>query len=169
VLDVQISLGSNLGQGSRFSVNLAAVGQVQTEEPFAAIPTVPQLKNAKPSLKILVVEDDLANQEAMRAFLASRDHDFDCIGDAQTASEIGDAFDCALVDYHLGGAMTGLDVIEALSAHHPSARFALTTAASEDFFLERAQAMQVAVFRKPVDPDALDQWLAQTTVVSGRS
>jgi CheY-like chemotaxis protein len=73
------------------------------------------------------------------------------------------------VDYHLGGAMTGLDVIDALRVHYPSARFALTTAATEDVFLERAQAMQVAVFRKPVDPDALDQWLAQTTVVSGRS
>lgn len=169
VLDVQISLGSNLGQGSRFSVSLAGVAQVQAEEPLAALPNVPQPRNAKPSLKILVVEDDPANQEAMRAFLASRYYDFDCIGDAQTASEIRDAFDCALVDYHLGGEMTGLDVIEALSAHHPSARFALTTAASERVFLERAQAMQVAVFRKPVDPDALDQWLAQATVVSGGS
>ena len=169
VLDVQISLGSNLGQGSRFSVSLAAVAQVQTEEPPSALPAIPQPRNAKPSLKILVVEDDLANQEAMRAFLVSRDYDFDCIGDAQTAREIREPFDCALVDYHLGSAMTGLDVIEALSAHHPSARFALTTAASEDVFLERAQAMQVAVFRKPVDPDALDQWLAQTTFLSGRS
>lgn len=169
VLDVQISLGSNLGQGSRFSVSFAAVAQVQTEKPFAAIPTVPQLKNANPSLKILVVEDDPANQEAMRAFLASLDHDFDCIGDAQSASKIREAFDCALVDYHLGDTLTGLDVIEALRVQHPSARFALTTAASEDVFLERAQAMQLAVFRKPVDPDALDQWLAQTNVVSGRS
>ncbi len=169
VLDVQISLGSNLGQGSRFSVTLAAIAQVQTEEPRVALTTDPQVRNPKPALKILVVEDDLANQEAMRAFLVSRDYDFDCIGDAQTASEIRDGFDCALVDYHLGGAMTGLDVIEALSSHHPSARFALTTAASESDFMERAQAMKVVVFRKPVDPEALDQWLAQTPVVSGRS
>ncbi len=169
VLDVQISLASNLGQGSRFSVSLAALAPVQAEELGRALTAVSQPRNAKPSLKILVVEDDLANQEAMRAFLDSRDYQFDCVGDAQTASAIREAFDCALVDYHLGDALTGLDVIEALRVHHPSARFALTTAASESAFLERAHAMQVAVFRKPVDPDALDQWLAQSAIGLSRS
>ncbi len=66
--------------------------------------------------------------------------------------QIRAAFDCALVDFHLGGDQTGLDVIEALRAYHPQARFALTTAASPQDFLERALAMQVEVFRKPVDP-----------------
>jgi len=163
VLDAQISLSSNLGQGSRFSVTLDAATQTQTEVPLTSPRSAPQPHKVSPSLKILVVEDDPANQEAMRAFLDSRGYTYQCAGDAALAMQFRAAFDCALVDFHLGSDQTGLDVIEALRPHHPQARFALTTAASSQDFLERAQAMQVEVFRKPVDPAALDLWLAQVS------
>jgi CheY-like chemotaxis protein len=168
VLDAQISLASNPGQGSRFSVSLDAL---PSSGAVRAVPT----PSAKPvaqaiprGLKILVVEDDPANQEAMRAFLESRGHTYQCRGDVASALQVREAFDYALVDFHLGSDLTGLDVIEELRAHHPQAHFALTTAASPQDFLERAQAMGVEVFRKPIDPAALDQWLAQASPQLGR-
>ncbi len=167
VLDAQISLSSSLGQGSRFSVTLDAATQTLTEVSLTSPLSAPPSQKANPSLRILVVEDDAVNREAMRAFLDSRGYAYQCAGDAASAMQIRTAFNCALVDFHLGSDQTGLDVIEALRAHHPQARFALTTAASPHDFLERAQAMHVEVFRKPVDPAALDQWLAQASSDSG--
>lgn len=168
VLDVPISLASNLGQGSRFSVTLDAIPHVQKEALQGTVRPVLKSSNNGRSLKILVVEDDPANLEAMRAFLDSRGFAYTCIDNAHEALEVEGAFDCALVDYHLGSATTGLDVIEALQVRHPKAGFALTTAAPEQVFLERAQDLQVAVFRKPVDPLALDQWLQEIRLRSGR-
>ncbi|GBF57062.1 sensor protein TorS [Candidatus Phycosocius bacilliformis] len=162
VLGAEVGLQSSVGQGSRFSVSLSACQD--------ASPPVPHPQSAAgqsagglvtSALTILVVEDDLANQDAMLAFLNSRALQHICVGDAASALAVTDHFDGALVDYHLGGSQTGLDAIAGLRQRFPTARYALTTAASESEFADRANAMGVMVFRKPVDPAALDHWLAQ--------
>lgn len=166
VLDAQISLASNVGQGSRFSVALDAHPHTFSSQSAPNLSAGPMASAPPKGLRILVVEDDLANQEAMRAFLDSRQFTYHCLGDAKSAMQVRMPFDCALVDYDLGSDYSGLDVIETLRGHHPYARFALTTAAAPQDFMERAQSMQVDVFRKPVDPSTLDHWLAQTPPVS---
>ena len=162
VLGAQVSLQSNVGQGSRFSVALAAGHdpEFQALPQGLARPSLPKQRNG-PALKVLVVEDDRANQEAMIAFLDSRNYDHQCVTSPHQAKQVSQAFDCALVDFHLGSEETGLDLIIHLRIGNPHARFALTTAASEQEFLDRALAMGVEVFRKPIDPEALEVWLAR--------
>ncbi|MEN9873897.1 MAG: hypothetical protein RL186_794, partial [Pseudomonadota bacterium] len=71
LLDVPITMNSTPGSGSRFSVTVPAI-QLAPQE--AASDTATKFEPAgvpgtHPSLRVLLVEDDLTNQDAMRTYL----------------------------------------------------------------------------------------------------
>ena len=66
-----------------------------------------------------------------------------------------------MIDLDLGGAMDGIDLIEALRKTRPEARYALVTAAQEQIYKTRAEALGISVMRKPVSPYRLELWFGQ--------
>ncbi|MEN9873250.1 MAG: hypothetical protein RL186_147, partial [Pseudomonadota bacterium] len=118
-----------------------------------------------PSLRVLLVEDDLTNQDAMRTYLEGLGHTCTSANSAPEALAQTDAFDVALIDFNLGEGQDGLDVIAHLAKSHPHARFALITASPEADIEERALALDAAYFRKPVVPNDLAAWLHQGAVL----
>lgn len=160
LLGARISLYSRPGYGSRFSVALpraaiAAMGEAKQSAATAS------LRSLAPARRLLVVDDDAVNTEAMSDFLRKLDHQVSSATSAEQALDLAGPFDAALVDYNLGGQEDGLVLIERLRKRHPQARFALVSAARPADYAVRAQKLSVAVFPKPVDTERLERWLGE--------
>lgn len=158
LLKAHISLASTIGRGSRFSVSLPSCQIAQTAPTETSITTKAKVGLGR-AFKILLVDDNSANQEAMRAFLEGLGHTCVCIGNASDAAVYHDDFDLGLIDFNLGSGANGLDVIVALRNAHPKARFALVTAAPENTYWERAQTLDVDTFQKPIMLEKLETWI----------
>jgi Na+/proline symporter/signal transduction histidine kinase len=162
LLDAAISLNSALGRGSRFSVTLP----IYQGDGFASVRQTVLPSEAPPPrrtlpLRVLIVEDDIAVQDAMKAFLEGLGHSCACASTARQALGYGEAFDVGLIDFNLGEAADGLDVIAHLRQISPTARFALITAAPENDLSARISALDVTYMRKPIVPEMLEAWLNQ--------
>jgi Na+/proline symporter/signal transduction histidine kinase/CheY-like chemotaxis protein len=160
LLGLSTSLHSNLGKGSRFSVRLPIVEAQMVGDVVLA--TARPIANGEAGFKrlaILIVEDDLANQQAMVTFLSGLGHDCDVVSTAEQSRDWAGRFDVALVDFNLGIGPDGLHVIAHLCKAAPHARFALITAAPETEVGARAKALDVPIYQKPVDPTVLEGWL----------
>lgn len=157
LLDVPISLRSRTGHGSRFSVTL----------PVSASPAAPAAERAAAhvqpvaGMRILVVDDEAANGDALRAYLESAGHRVTIRLSASAALAESGPFDAALVDFNLGGGTDGLSLIDGLLTDRRVGRAALVTAEQPEAYRQRADAMGVAVFTKPIALAALDLWLGQ--------
>jgi signal transduction histidine kinase/Na+/proline symporter/CheY-like chemotaxis protein len=174
LLDVSISMHSRVGKGSRFSVTLPISGPIfgPIAGPIAGDASLPILAPYRDAhtkariksqpLRILVVEDNLVNQDAMSAYLMGLGHSCDSVSTGEAALAWQQPFDVALVDFNLGSELDGLAVIEHLRQTMPAARYALVTAAPESVIGARTKAMDVPIFPKPVDPETLTVWLAQS-------
>lgn len=162
LLNVAISMLSILGKGSRFSVTLPIVGPSGTATVLVAKDDH-KTKQALASkrLTVLVVEDNAANQEAMSLYLKGLGHACDFVSTGEAAIVWDKPFDVAFVDFNLGLGLDGLAAIEHMRKTVPMARFALVTAAPEATIGPRAKALAVPVFSKPVDTQALEEWLSK--------
>jgi CheY-like chemotaxis protein len=155
LLDARISLRSTPGKGSRFSVALP-LASLQQDLPIAA----PQRRHIlAQALNVLVVDDDIANCEAMESYVSRLGHHVSIATTAAQGVAYKLPFDVALVDFNLGEGSDGLHVIAALRQQHPSARFALVTATPVEDYANRAELIGVAVLHKPLSAANLEIWL----------
>jgi Na+/proline symporter/signal transduction histidine kinase/CheY-like chemotaxis protein len=156
LLDARISLRSTSGRGSRFSVALPLTS-FQHDLPIAA----PERRHIlAQALNILVVDDDIANCEAMESYLSRLGHHVRIATTAAQGMAHKAPFEVALVDFNLGEGVDGLHLIAALRLLHPAARFALVTATPAAEYANRAELPGVAVLHKPVSAADLETWLS---------
>jgi Na+/proline symporter/signal transduction histidine kinase len=165
VLDHQITVTSRAGQGSRFSVELAAVptpssaGSPPAPKPLAVLKL--------DDMAVLCVDNDQSILDGMATLLAGWGCQTFKATDLRSARGIlGGAptrLDGLLVDYHLDQG-NGLDVIVALRAQLGELPAILMTADRSPKVRAAANARQVHVLHKPLKPAALRALLTQWRV-----
>jgi signal transduction histidine kinase/Na+/proline symporter len=155
LLDARISLRSASGKGSRFSVALP-LAKLQHDLPIAA----PERRHIlTQALNILVVDDDIANCEAMESYLSRLGHHIRIATTTAQARSQKEPFDIGLIDFNLGEVGDGLHLITVLRQEQPGARFALVTATPAAEYANRDELSGVTVLHKPVGAGDLEIWL----------
>jgi Na+/proline symporter/signal transduction histidine kinase/ActR/RegA family two-component response regulator len=157
VLGARVSLRSEEGRGSRFSISLP----MSNAQPELATQIPLRDGTSDKRLSVMVVDDDLPNCEAMESYLAALGHDISRATSARDALKFTSHFDVALIDFNLGDKEDGLWLIGRLRERYPDARYALVTAARPTEYSARAKHAAVPVLRKPVSASELEQWLQQ--------
>ena len=106
VLDLDVTLKSEVGQGSRFTIGplpLSDGGGVD-------VANEPASDSIQTGLNILVVEDDPDTLQGLKALLQKWGHQVEASLDGDLSDLSGP--DLLIADYHLGMGLTGLWVIE---------------------------------------------------------
>ena len=158
LLQLPVSLRSAPGRGSVFAVTLEVVGRAR---PHAPEP-LPVARRTGP-LRVLCLDNDPSILTGLEAALASRG----C--QAVTALTAGEALeragegrpDVALLDFHLGEDVDGLEVAARLRADDPELPIALVSADPAISQDPRVSALSIAVLPKPLDPDRLWAFLGR--------
>ncbi|MGE0330948.1 MAG: ATP-binding protein [Ramlibacter sp.] len=152
LLRVQVRAVSHEGRGSVFCVGGIALAP-PGPEPRLAAGNVGLSMSILAGFRVVVVDDDQAVREALGALLQRWGCDASVHPEPPDLAELTDA-DFLLMDYELGGARNGLDVIrECAGAGDVRAAVMTGTVSSE---LERqAHQLGVVVFAKPVMPAQL--------------
>lgn len=145
------------GKGSCFAISLP----LAEASPVMAVPMTAAVLTPPTGLRLLVVDDDPANRAAMQAALDGMGHD--CVvaateGEALAASG---QFDGALVDFALGAARDGIDLIDALRGQSPELAMALVTAERSEAMLARLAERDIPLLAKPLAAAVLEQWIAE--------
>jgi two-component system, sensor histidine kinase and response regulator len=113
LLDGQIRVASNPGKGSVFSLDLPLQPQTPSTSQANPVPeTRPscgthesdRAKTNLPLARILVIEDDSANQMMMRMMLRRMGYEVECVSEGDKAVKLAqsNSFDLILMDRHLG-------------------------------------------------------------------
>lgn len=112
---------------------------------------------AADKLRILIVEDDLVQREALQQFFQRCGYRVAAAPDYDTALAAAQrlAPQVAICDWMILGRRTGVDVARALSARHELSIIFMTGASLTDLKRESSDLPVVRYFRKPVMPDAL--------------
>ncbi len=109
------------------------------------------------SFRVLLVEDDDSLRVCLGEFLADHGWDVGLAADGMQAIELAQRqrFDFSILDFHLPGGATGLEVFRRLCALRPLPAILMSGAASRD---EASMALQAGIFtflRKPLDLERL--------------
>ncbi|WP_343713525.1 NahK/ErcS family hybrid sensor histidine kinase/response regulator, partial [Inquilinus sp.] len=161
----RVSVRSRLGRGSVFELALP-----RAREPAAARPSeAPRRRSPGTDLAgrlVLCVDNDRAILTATRLLLEGWGCTVLTAVDAETAREAlqaaGRAPDMVLLDHHLAGAETGLDVLDALEAEiGRRLPAALVTADRTDPVKAAARSRDLPLLHKPLKPAALRALLVQ--------
>ena len=130
------------------------LGQWQAETPVA-----PALRATALQGRVVLVENDLVNREAMETLLRHWGLTVTSYADASAllSGQLGNgAIDLLLADYHLEGPMTGLELITTLRERGQyDGSAALVTADTSNALEEAASQADVTVIYKPVLPARL--------------
>ncbi|WP_247002773.1 response regulator [Aromatoleum buckelii] len=163
LLGLQIRVGSRLGRGSMFALELP-LGKAPRQLPQQPGPQ-------RRSLRIALVEDNPAVLDAVKCALESVGHE---VIAAQSRHEMLEALgerrpDAVVSDYRLMDGETGLDVIESVWELHDSMIPALVlTGETAPSFIRNMADRAIAVQHKPLDLEALQVCLANlVAAVSG--
>ncbi len=112
--DLQVK--SLLGRGTQFFFNLDLPALAAPEAP-RALAGQPGSNPAFPQLRILAVDDNIANQEVIRALLEDRCARLEVVGTGREAIALlkAETFDVALVDLEMPG-IDGIEVVRQVKA-----------------------------------------------------
>ncbi|MBB4843669.1 CheY-like chemotaxis protein [Paucibacter oligotrophus] len=114
-------------------------------------------------LKILVVDDSKVSRALIIALIMTRQPHAVVIeaGDGQAAVETArqEPPDLAILDINMP-VMSGLEAAEQIRRLAPQTRLALLTANAQDAMRQKAQALNVPLFKKPAKGEVIDQILA---------
>ncbi|HRQ66793.1 MAG TPA: PAS domain-containing hybrid sensor histidine kinase/response regulator, partial [Xanthomonadaceae bacterium] len=157
LLGHRIGLHSEPGRGTVFSVS------VQRALPSAQRTATPRAASPSPHLSVLVIDNEPAVLAAMQALLEGwRCRVSGARGAAEALAQIAATRpDVALVDYHLDGDETGLDLIAALRKHLPELPAILITADHSEILAKAAAEAGVPLLHKPLSPLKLRALLAR--------
>lgn len=161
LLGGRIDVASVPGKGSRFSLILPVL-EGAGRSPAGPRPGAEQ---APPrTLDVLVIDNDERIVAATCALLERLGHrPLAAATMAEALARCAQA-DLMLVDFQLDDGEDGLTLIAAARARCPGKLALLITAESGQAMLEQAEAMQVPVLAKPVDPDRLLRAMADLSV-----
>ncbi|MCY1039794.1 response regulator [Corallococcus sp. bb12-1] len=155
------------GSGASFAVRLPRFRDTAQDEeallpppPAMAPGGVPHLK--RPARRVLVVDDDLDNARMMGEVLGEEGYDVQVAHSPEVALRIWEKhpFDAALLDAVMPE-MTGWELARELRQRSPQALLAIVTGADVRGQNRASLALVDAVFRKPIDVGALDEFLTQ--------
>jgi Na+/proline symporter/signal transduction histidine kinase len=164
VLDHRIHMWSQPGKGTAFVVETqAAPAALAADAP--APPARPQAAAALSGLCVLCIDNEPAILDGMRALLEGWGCTVVTAADERLALRQLKAArltpDVLIADYHLDRG-NGLAAIRALhKAIRPDLKAILLTADRTAELRDKATALNVTVFNKPVKPAALRAWLSQ--------
>lgn len=158
LLGLTIALDSIPGRGSRFSVLLdPAPGAVPRR---AAVRAAPPPAAQAPRMTVLVVDNDPQILEASSALLGAMGHQVACARTIAEAIAQASGAAAALIDYDLDNGETGLVLIDRLRRSAPHLRAAMISATSDAALVRRLRRRGVPFLAKPVDPAAIEAFLA---------
>ncbi|MEL6363850.1 MAG: PAS-domain containing protein [Pseudomonadota bacterium] len=171
LLDAEIDLVSKPPKGASFSLTIdrAWVAAPQAGAPQAAAPkraAAGTLRDAR----VLCVENEAPALEAMTALLerwGAAPIPARTLAEAVAAFESG-GVDLMVLDYQLDGGETGFDVIRAARAAGVAAPAILATASQSDETRAGAEALDMTVLDKPVEPASF-RALAAQRIAEGRA
>lgn len=151
LLNVAITVESAAGAGSAFRLRLPLADSTQA----AVDASEPTWSLA--GRRVLVLDDDSMVRGAYVNALAA----MGCRAmaaatlDEATLQLSGAGCDAAVVDFHLGGGIEGLEAIERLRALRPSLPMVMVSADKDDAVVSAARRHALALLRKPVDAPTL--------------
>lgn len=151
-----LSLRSQVGQGTRFTVLLERTERGAVQDPLERLQPTP---GDITGLRVLLIEDNLnartAVQELLQAWGCEVRVAANKVEALQQLQEAG-APDVILSDYHLGAHETGIECIAALREQAGSTIGAcLMSGETHEDFLQEVKAAQLPLLHKPVRPAKL--------------
>jgi CheY-like chemotaxis protein len=151
-LNVEPRLGA---QGLQFTLRLVAI-----EAPTQVVAGAEPLK---PSRRVLVVDDDPDNAWMMAQALGDEGYDVQVAHSGQVARELwgSQRFDAALLDVLMPD-VSGWELARQFRQVSPRARLAMVTGADVRGQSRESLAQVDAVFGKPIDVGALDEFLSES-------
>jgi PAS domain S-box-containing protein len=151
--------GAGQGEGSRFTVRLPSTAGMQPveEKPAAAPPAAAQFR-------ILVADDNRDAADSLQRILEVYGHDVRVAYDGAAALQLGEAFEprVAVLDIGMPG-RNGYDVARAMRSRQ-GGRLTLVALTGWGQDGDRRRALEAGFdyhLTKPVDPDALNELLAE--------
>jgi signal transduction histidine kinase len=152
---------SESGQGGAFVVRLPRVRTAQER-------TTPQEAHTGPrrfqqTRRVLVVDDDLDNARMMAEVLGDEGYEVQVAPSAEVALQMWERrrYDAALLDALMPD-VTGWELAKELRKRTPQALLAIVTGMDVRGQNRANLALVDAVFRKPIDVGALDEFLSQS-------
>lgn len=152
-----LGLASQPGRGSRFSIH------VPTAEPVTTA-VAPAIRGGDLSaLDVWCLDNEESILAGMEAVLARWGCDIQLYRSADEILVAGDAAipDVILADYHLGGDVTGLDVLLRLRKHHPHLQGVVISADRSEEVMAAVREAGFQMLAKPLKPAALRAVLAR--------
>ncbi len=157
LLDIELTLDSKPGLGSRFSVRLPLTADFS--EPQLPVELLEAVDVS--SLHVLVIDDEVDVRESMRLLL----EELGClvlladgVEQAIKRAETG-RIDMVISDFRLKGSASGVDTIRQIQSIHPHIYPLLISGDTAPDRLQQAQAAQIALLHKPVTLDVLIEHL----------
>ncbi|HUO22964.1 MAG TPA: ATP-binding protein [Caulobacteraceae bacterium] len=158
LLGHELGVRSALGKGSVFYVTAPRAAQMRAPVPAAKPNALRQ------SVRVLCVENEALVLASLEMLLQRWGVAFETAARAEDALSLPGPWDVVLADFHLGGELDGLDLLEKLI---PRSRVrALITASPSEQTCSRAAEMGVEIIRKPVSPASLRAFLSRPSQLS---
>jgi CheY-like chemotaxis protein len=154
------------GQGGAFVVRLPRVREAHVgEAPAEARVIAP--RRFQQTRRVLVVDDDLDNARMMAEVLGDEGYDVQVAPSAEVALRMWESrrYDAALLDALMPD-VTGWELAKELRRRTPEALLAIVTGMDVRGQNRANLALVDAVFRKPIDVGALDEFLSQSDTPS---
>jgi len=157
LLQHTISLRSNLGCGSRFSLRVPLTS-LRFAVPDVAVDDDPA-GGELGALRVLIIEDDVLSNTALKALLESWGCQVSAFFEAHRAYlhvESGEVPDFVISDYRMSGGTNGIAAIQTLRAlcHH-TVSACLVSGDTEIDLKQQAADMGLVLLKKPVQPAKL--------------
>lgn len=168
LLDTSVSVRSQLGRGSRFSLSQPLAASHQTPETAA----FSDLDDPIVGLKLLIVEDDPDVRAALELLTRQWGVMADVVADADEALEILGrpvVYDVMLSDYRLPGSLNGLELLRRCREQDiRDMALCLITGDLDPAILADALAAEIPVVHKPLPPPRLRALLIHLASKAGR-
>jgi len=152
LLQLEISMESTEGQGTSFVLKIQAGTAQETRAPVA-VPSLPSIKG----LRILVIDDEEAVREGMRAVLESMGCSVQLAAGSDEAVILALEAppDVVVADYRLQGSDDGLAALRRLSAVEPGLAAILVSGDTAPARLREAHSAGLRLLHKPVNIEVL--------------
>jgi signal transduction histidine kinase/ActR/RegA family two-component response regulator len=160
---------SQTGTGGAFVVRLPRARVAgEAEAQSDASPTGP--RRFQQTRRVLVVDDDMDNARMMAEVLGDEGYEVQIAQSAEVALQMWERrrYDAALLDA-LMPEMTGWELARELRKRTPHALLAIVTGMDVRGQSRATLALVDAVFRKPIDVGALDEFLSQSETPSSEA
>ncbi|MFL5346022.1 MAG: response regulator [Hyalangium sp.] len=158
------------GKGGAFVVRLPRVRAVQELEAAQAEAHLTGPRRFQQTRRVLVVDDDMDNARMLAEVLGDEGYDVQVAQSAEVALQLWERrrYDAALLDALMPDT-SGWELARELRKRTPQALLAIVTGMDVRGQNRASLALVDAVFRKPIDVGALDEFLTQSAAHSFES